>query len=141
MKIKIKKTHPNAILPKYAKDGDACMDLFCVDTEIDQYGNTVCNTGVAIEIPKDYVGLIFPRSSISKNSLFLRNSVGVIDSGYRGTIYASFGSYQDEPNKTYQAGDRVCQLMIMPFPKFEFEEVDTLSESDRGIGGFGSTGE
>ena len=94
MKVNIKKLHPKAIIPKYAKAGDAGMDLYAIEQgEADKYGNMVYKTGLAMEIPKGYVGLIYPRSSVSKTSHMLRNHVGIIDSGYRGEIMLKFGHY------------------------------------------------
>ena len=90
------------------------------------------------------INFLFPRSSVSKTPLFLRNHVGVIDSGYRGEIIFKFGYKDLHPYKqgnTYQTGDRIGQIIIMPYPKIEFEEVETLSSTERGSGGFGSTGE
>ena len=92
MKVKIKKTHPHAVIPKYKKPGDAGMDLYCVEGGYaDKNGNMVYHTGLAMEIPEGHVGLLFPRSSISSTPHSLRNSVGVIDSGYRGEIILKFG--------------------------------------------------
>ena len=136
MKVKIKKLSPDAKLPKYAKQGDACMDLYAVSHTIDQYGNQVYDTQIAMEIPEGYVGLVFPRSSVSKTGLTLRNSVGVIDSGYRGPIMLKFSG----ETGSYLAGDRVGQIMILPYPQIEYVEVNHLSDSERGSGGFGSTG-
>ena len=155
MQVKIKKTHKNAVVPKYARFGDAGMDLTAVSKEIDSDGNLVFDTGIAVEIPKGYVGLIFPRSSNAKKDLLLSNSVGVIDSNYRGSISLKFKhtcNIIDEvkgDNKIhfnfakesyYEVGDRVAQLIIVPYPNIEFLEVDELSETDRGTGGYGSTG-
>ena len=139
MKIKLKKVHPNAVLPTYAKSGDAAMDLHATEVIKDKYGNYVYLTGVAIEIPAGFVGLLFPRSSVSRTSLSLANSVGVVDSGYRGEIMLKYRQVVGE-NIIYRAGDRVGQLMVIPHPKIEFIEVDELSITDRGDGGFGSTG-
>lgn len=142
MKVKIKKLHEEAIMPEYAKPGDAAMDLYAADHWVDEYGNQVYDTGLAMEIPEGYVGLLFPRSSISKTSYRLRNSVGVIDSGYRGSIMLKFDgtdNYHSSYN-AYEVGDRVAQIMVIPHPKVEFIEVEELSNSDRGVGGFGSTG-
>ena len=146
MQVKIKRLHPDAKIPRYAKPGDAGMDLYAVSMESTpdyiQY-----DTGLAIEIPEGYVGLLFPRSSNSKKDLLLCNSVGVIDSGYRGSVCARFQRINPHnpfgvelPLKTYQLGDAVAQLMIIPYPQVEFEEVDELSTTERGEGGFGSTG-
>tara|TARA_A100001515_G_scaffold140081_1_gene135370 strand:- start:2111 stop:2527 length:417 start_codon:yes stop_codon:yes gene_type:complete len=136
MKVKIKKLSPDAKVPRYAKSGDACMDLYAVSHTIDKYGNQVYDTQIAMEIPEGYVGLVFPRSSVSKTGLTLRNSVGVIDSGYRGPIMLKFSGEAG----SYLAGDRVGQIMILPYPQIEYVEVNQLSDSERGSGGFGSTG-
>ena len=146
MKVKIKRLCSNAVIPKYSKTGDAGMDLYCTKTEIEKDGqgdcNLVCYTGISMEIPQGYVGLIFPRSSVSKTNLWLRNAVGVIDSGYRGEIICKFGYYKGLMSKDtiYSVGDRVAQIMILPHPTIQFEEVGKLSDTDRGDGGFGSTG-
>ncbi|MFA5484932.1 MAG: dUTP diphosphatase [Candidatus Pacearchaeota archaeon] len=140
MKVKFKKLSENAVIPKYSKDGDACVDLTAVECNVENGEIMVYKTGLAMEIPHGYVGLIFPRSSISKTKLRLCNSVGVIDSGYRGEIMFKFNLDKDSPFPMYNIGDRVGQLMIIPIPFIEFEEVDELSESERGVGGFGSTG-
>ena len=148
MKVKIKKLDERAVVPSYSKKGDAGMDLTAINISKDNVGNITYHTGLAIEIPEGYVGLLFPRSSVSKKQLFLTNSVGVIDSGYRGEIMAKFkpvvGSYETildlfESNE-YEVNDRVVQLIIMPYPEIEFEEVEELSSSERGHSGFGSTG-
>ena len=138
MRVKIKKLHPDAKMPRYAKPGDACVDLYSIHLEKDKNQNDVHRTGIAVEIPDGHVGLLFPRSSISKTSCNLRNSVGVIDSGYRGEIILKFGCISNLD--CYKTGDRVGQLLILPYPQIEFEEVDELSETSRGVGGFGSTG-
>ena len=136
MKVKIKKLHTKAVIPKYAKDGDAGMDLTAVEASSDAYYITY-RTGLSIEIPQGYVGLLFPRSSVYKKGQILSNSVGVIDSGYRGEIMLKFTRSLNQ----YSVGDRVGQIIILPFPKIEFEEVNELSETDRSSGGFGSTGD
>ena len=140
MKVNIKKLDKNAKIPKYSKEGDACLDLYATNKTNDSFGNAVYDTGLAIEIPAGHVGLIYPRSSICKTMHKMRNGVGVIDSGYRGPLKLVFwgGSYSEK--NCYKAGDRVGQLMILPYPKIEFEEVDELSATDRGSDGFGSTG-
>ena len=139
MIVKVKKTHPHAVIPTYSKEGDAAMDLHAVEVIKDKYGNYVYLTGIAIEIPAGFVGLLFPRSSVSKTSMALANSVGVIDSGYRGEIMLKY-RHTGEPNSKYKQGDRVGQLMIIPYPRIEFIEADELSTTERGDGGFGSTG-
>jgi len=137
MKVRIKKLNPNAVIPTYAKDGDAGMDVVATRIINERLDSITYGTDIALEIPEGFVGLIFPRSSIRKTDLILSNSVGVIDSGYRGEIQATFkrsGVY------AYAVGDRICQIMIIPHPPIEFEEADELSDTERGEGGFGSTG-
>lgn len=149
MKVNIQKLNKDATIPQYAKEGDAGVDLVATSVELNEsIGRTTVlyGTGLAIEIPLGYVGLIFPRSSVYKTSLRLSNSVGVIDSGYRGEIMCNFtvihnplqpGTWKES---IYKVGDRVAQLVIMPYPPINFVEVNNLSDTDRGEGGFGSTG-
>lgn len=139
MRVKIKKLDKNAVIPCYAKQGDAGMDLTATSMEFDEYGNVVYGTGIAVEIPEGYVGLVFPRSSNAKKDLLLSNSVGVIDSGYRGEIMAKF-KIVDIAEDIYEIGERICQLIIIPYPTIEFEESDNLSKTERGVGSYGSTG-
>ena len=133
------KLDAGAIVPKYAKPGDAGMDLYAVSQKFDDHGNYVFGTGLAMEIPEGHVGLIFPRSSISKTAHSLRNAVGVIDSGYRGEIMMKF-DINTHNSPVYDVGDRIAQIIILPYPQVEFEEVFELADSERGSGGFGSTG-
>ena len=141
MNVKIKKLDKNAIIPKYAKDGDAGMDLTATSKWYDDDNNVCYGTGIAMEIPKGYVGLVFPRSSNAKQDLILSNSVGVIDSGYRGEITFKFKLVEDRHlAKDYNVGDRVCQIIIMPYPIIEFLEVEELTKTERGDGGYGSSG-
>ena len=161
MEVKVKKLVPEAVLPKYAHIGDAGMDVVATSMNITndyiEYG-----TGLAFEVPKGYVMLIFPRSSNSKKDLLLCNSVGVLDSTYRGELkfrYKRIIRMVDETNDTlsvankgiangiefnattwYTIGDKIGQIMILPYPEINFNEVEELSETDRGEGGFGSTG-
>lgn len=145
MIINIKKIHPNAIIPSYAKEGDAGMDLIAVSAKVlvdgltDEDTKLEVDSGISVEIPIGYVGLVFPRSSIRGTGVRLSNAVGVIDSGYRGTIKSVFDII-DRSLVYYEKGDKFAQLMILPYPKIEFKEVEELSTSERGIGGFGSTG-
>jgi dUTP pyrophosphatase len=137
MKVRIKKLNENAVIPTYAKEGDAGMDLVITSIITRNEGDVTYGFGIALEIPKGFVGLVFPRSSIRKYDLSLTNSVGVIDSGYRGEIQATFkrsGVY------AYAVGDRGAQLIIIPHPHIDFVEVNELTNTDRGAGGFGSTG-
>lgn len=137
--INIKKTNELATIPKYAHSTDAGMDLVAVSmNETDKY--IEYDTGIAIEIPKGYVGLVFPRSSVSKLDLVQANSVGVIDSSYRNSIKVRFKKLKDNGVCVYVPGERIAQLIILPYPMIGFNEVEKLSDSDRGLGGFGSTG-
>ena len=141
MKIKIKKLHPEAIIPSYATQGDAGMDMTAITAQIDKSGLFIeYGTGLAVEIPEGYVGLIFPRSSIRKTELTLSNSVGVIDSGYRGEIQFTFNKTSGLDSLRYRVGDRIGQLVILPYPTIEPIEVDELTSTERGEGGFGSSG-
>lgn len=162
MEVKIKKLNENAIIPTYATDGSAGMDLTASRIEFDDYGNLVAHTDLAFEIPKGYVGLIFPRSSISKKDILLTNCVGVIDSDYRGEVTLKFKSHFRllNPIKVwlcstfgfnfrpfeffsdfcYYVGDRVGQIIIMKYPTIEFVESEELTDTERGDGGYGSTG-
>ena len=137
MKIKIKKLHPKAIIPKYAKPGDAGMDLTAVDMDYNP-GHITYKTGLAFAIPDGYVGFLFPRSSVYKTRQSLANSVGVIDSGYRGEVMLKFTRSKDALE--YSIGDRIGQLIVMPYPDVQLEEVNHLSDTQRSGGGFGSTG-
>ena len=139
MKIKIKKLHNDAVIPTYAKDGDAGMDLTSVERNTAET-YVEYDTGLSMEIPEGYVGFLFPRSSVSKTNLVLANCVGVVDSGYRGPVKLRFKELNGPIGGRYKIGDRVGQIIIMPVPTFEFEEVKELSNTSRGDGGFGSTG-
>jgi dUTP pyrophosphatase len=143
MKVKIKKLHPDAVIPKYAKSGDAAMDLTATSKEVDHRSYVggldiiTYGTGLAMEIPEGYVGLIYPRSSIYKTDLILSNHVGVVDSGYRGEIMFKF---RKTNYKEYEIGERIGQIIIIPYPQVNFQEVDELDDTERGDGGFGSSG-
>ena len=166
MEVRFRKLSEDAVIPSYAHIGDAGMDLVASSMEIDDDVNIVYHTGIAIEIPEGYVGLVFPRSSNCKKKLWLTNSVGVIDSGYRGEItfkyrpsitvrprwwnfcaiknfirsgFKSLG-IEYKCQSYYKKGDRVGQLIIMPYPKVELVEADFLFPSERGCNGYGSTG-
>ena len=147
MKVKIKKLNENAVIPRYAHPTDAGLDL--VATSYEYKSDIDCHvygTGLAVEIPEGYVGLIYPRSSNRKTDAYMCNHVGVIDSGYRGEIMISFKLRDSniksisQSFKPYEVGHKIAQLIIMPYPKIKFIEVDKLSDSDRGENGQGSTG-
>lgn len=186
--IRVRKLVPEAVMPTKAHASDAGYDITATSRVFDEIGNVVYGTGIAIEIPDGFVGLIFPRSSLSRYDLMLSNAVGVIYSGYRGEItfkmrpsliycdvngigisstdYA--GSKQEDPNtqfvtmhgrqdfyrmsrmaqrdratldpRIYEVGDRIGQLIIVKLPDTRLTLADTLSDSERGTGGYGSTG-
>ena len=167
--LKIKKLYDNVPTPTYATDGSACIDLTAMSRFYDENGNVVYGTGIAMEIPKGYVGLLFPRSSITQKDITIKNCVGVIDSDYRGEVMLkccptlAFSSYDgdddyrygivtdqywfdeityldDDNNQHYEIGDKCCQLMLVEIPKLHIEIVDELSDTKRGIGGYGHTG-
>ena len=164
LKVKTKIIDVNINTPKlsYAKEGDAGIDLTATSKWYDEHGNVCFGTNRAFEIPKGYVGLIFPRSSNAKQQLLLSNSVGIIDSGYRGEVMLKFKSsassfslktlikliFNQDAKTTlinnykisYNVGDRIGQIIILPYPKIEFEESEELSETERNTGGYGSTG-
>jgi dUTP pyrophosphatase len=140
MKVKIKKISSDVVIPTYAKFGDAGMDIIATSIINEEAFQITYGTGLTIEIPQGFVGLIFPRSSIRKYDLSLTNCVGVIDSGYRGELQATFRKERGVASRKYEIGERICQIMIIPHPTIEFEEVEELSNTERGNGGFGSTG-
>lgn len=143
MTLKFKKLSEKAIMPIRAHKGDAGLDLTAVgiSTQINECGQLciVYHTDLTVEIPEGYVGLLFPRSSIYKKSLAQTNSVGVIDSGYRGEIMAVFKTTTDVVPAVYKEGEKFCQLVIVPIPNIEVEEATELSESERGTNGYGSS--
>lgn len=140
MNINIKKLHQDAQIPEYATDGSGCFDLRSVESA------TVINndfqgfsTGLSFEIPDGFVMLIFSRSGHGfTKGIRLANCVGVIDSDYRGEVKVKLKSDQSE--LVVNVGDRIAQAMVMPIPRVHFTEVQDLSETERGSGGFGSTG-
>jgi dUTP pyrophosphatase len=138
--VKVKKLHPNAVIPSYSKVGDAGMDL-TITREIENTSFSVSyGFGIAMEIPKGFVGLVFPRSSVRNQELVLSNCVGVIDSGYRGELQATFKKTNGLDSLKYKVGERGAQIIILPYPQVFMTEVPELSDSERGEGGFGSTG-
>ncbi len=143
MEVKIKKLNEEAILPKYATNKSAGADLCaCIDKEvvIKPFSQVTINTGLAIEIPDGFVGLIFPRSGLStKKGLALANKVGVIDSDYRGEWLIVLYN-QSNQDQVISPKERVAQFVLMPYYKAEFILTDELSVTERNTGGFGSTG-
>jgi dUTP pyrophosphatase len=140
MKIHFKKLDSKAQKPKFGKPGDAGADLVATSIELSRAHQIVYGTGLAVEIPEGMVGLVFPRSSVRNYDLTMANSVGVIDSGYRGEIMVTFNKIYGYTSRSYEKGDRIAQLVIMPVPLIQYKEVDELSETQRGTDGHGSTG-
>lgn len=143
MKVNIKKLTPEATTPTYAKEGDAGMDLTATSVkETDMY--VEYGTGLAFELPEGFVGLLFQRSSVSKYHLSLANAVGVLDSGYRGEVSFRFkktlSDFSSVYPSMYKVGDKIGQIMIIPYPKVEFAVTEQLLDSERGTGGYGSSG-
>jgi len=136
--IKFKKMDPVAVLPSRAYPGDAGLDLTAVSVSIDE-DKVTYDFGLAVEIPAGYVGLIFPRSSIKYMDLAMTNCVGVIDSGCREPLSATFRILKDFP-QIYSAGARIAQLVVMPVSLLKPQWADTLSDTARAGGGFGSSG-
>lgn len=143
MNVKIKKLHPDAIVPTYGTEGAACFDLYAgcwIARGIAPDDDETIHTGLAFEIPKDHVMLIFPRSGLAaKYGINLLNCTGVIDSDYRGEVMIMLRN-NAEDYFVVEKGDRIAQAMILPVQQVSFEVVDELSDTQRGAGGFGSTG-
>jgi dUTP pyrophosphatase len=140
MKIQFKKLDSQAQKPKFGKPGDAGADLVATSVKL-EYNQVIYGTGIAVEIPEGMVGLVFPRSSVRNYDLSMANSVGVIDSGYRGEIMVTFNLKKPaDIQEIYVVGDRIAQLIIMPVPLAQYVEVDELSETERNTSGHGSTG-
>ena len=141
MEIRFKKIHPDAVAPSKAHPTDAGFDLTAVSVSEDRVrGIVTYGTGLAVEIPEGYVGLLFPRSSVYKVQLSLANSVGVIDSGYRGEVMFKYRIVQPHIRR-FSVGERIGQMIILPYPEIAFTEAQSLEESERAEGGFGSTGQ
>ena len=142
MELKIKKLNENAVIPSYASASAAGADLYSCEGELTfKSGETkLVHTGLAMEIPEGYVGLIYARSGIAtKRGLAPANKVGVIDSDYRGEIMVALHNHSDSEAKI-DVGERIAQIVIAPYLAVNFTEVDSLDETERGEGGFGSTG-
>ena len=160
MKIGFKKVHPDAVIPKYAHEGDAGMDVYAINDELISLNEpTIVKTGLVAEIPDGYEIQVRPRSGLATKGVTVFNTPGTIDSNYRGEIgvilYAvkgnvtmscgfidEIGRYKNEEKKMFSInkGDRIAQLVVAPVTKCEPVEVVEVSETDRGTGGFGSTG-
>lgn len=140
--LKFQKLNPNAMIPTRGTDGAAGYDLYLAEQLFDQ-GNTtdMAHFGVAVEIPEGYCGLLLPRSSLHKKGIRQLNGVGIIDSDYRGELMAPMDAYHTSHTFTHlDAGERIAQLVIVPCFMGTPAEVECLSNTERGDGGFGSTG-
>lgn len=143
MQVKIKKLHQEAIIPTYATPGAACFDLYARIDHTHAYVHRdesfIFDTGLSFEVPQDHVMLVFSRSGHGfNNDVRLANCVGVIDSDYRGEVKVKLTS--DGNQLIVNHGDRIAQAMILPIQQASFEVVDELGSTERGTGGFGSTG-
>lgn len=145
MELKVKKLTLDAIIPTYATDGSGCFDIYST-TAGDVFEDLTFDTGLSFEIPQGFVMLVFSRSGHGfKSGIRLANCVGVIDSDYRGELKVKLTN--DSSNKTSRLnwltvnkGDRIAQALVIPYPQVQFIEVDELTSTERGVGGFGSTG-
>lgn len=160
LKIRIKKTDPRAVIPTKAHPTDVGYDLTAIERSVDEYGNINYRTGLAFEIPEGVGGFIFPRSSNNKRPLMLANAVAVIDPPYRGEVWLKFKPTMrmeydgaegltpeymamcadDYLEESYEVGDRIAQIVFLPFYNANFIEVEKLSETDRGESGNGGSG-
>lgn len=145
MELKFKKLNEKAVLPTRSHSTDAGLDLttYGFTQEVDASGKLILvyHTGLAVEIPEGYMGLLFMRSSVANKSLMMTNCVGVVDSGYRGELMGKFKITTDSIPTVYQEGERVMQLIVMPYPQVEPVFVEELSDGDRGEKGYGSSNE
>ena len=142
MKIKFKKLDTAATAPTYGTEYSAGADLYNLNASVTvaAHSTVLIHTGIAVEIPEGYCGLIFARSGLAtKRGLAPANKVGVIDADYRGEIMVALHNHTDK-DAAVDAGERVAQLAIVPFLKADYEEAEELSDTVRGSGGFGSTG-
>lgn len=142
IEIPIKFLHPDVKMPRYAHVGDAGIDLASThNATIDPFCRVMIHCGFGIQIPEGYAGLVLPRSSLgSKYGITLPNAPGLIDSDYRGEIMVPLINLDPETPFTVHAGDRVAQLLIVEAPDIGFVATDTLDDTERGVGGFGSSG-
>lgn len=142
MKLKIKKLHPDAVVPTYGTDGAACFDIYSIDegTAGSSFFPLLLRTGLAFEVPPGWVMLVHSRSGDGfKRSTRLSNCTGIIDSDYRGELLISLRN-DSQSSHFFNKGDRVAQAMLMPVTSIEFDVVNELGDTARGEGGFGSTG-
>lgn len=140
MKVRFKKLVPEASIPTKAHPTDAGWDLTAVSVEEDRKRNIVTyHTGIAVSLPEKHFALLCPRFSVYKHQLQLANGLGIIGQNYTGELIFKYRIVQPHISR-YPVGERVGQLVILPLPQIEMEEVDELDETDRGCAGFGSSG-
>jgi dUTP pyrophosphatase len=139
IKVKLSKVSPEVATPEYSREGDACLDLTAYSRKVEST-YTEYGTGIKLQIPQGYVGLVYPRSSISNTNQIMANSVGVIDSNYTGEIKVRLKRDNELYKTTYGIGARIAQIMIIPIPVIEIDVVESLDETVRGEQGFGSSG-
>ena len=141
LSIKFKKLHANAKLPVKGSADAACFDVYATSATAEYGGKVTYGLGFATEIPKGYMGVMIPRSNLTKHKWVMNNSTGIIDSDYRGEwmlkLNSIGGIFEPLP---YMVGDRVAQIYFIPVINTTFDEVDEIESSERGDGGFGSTG-
>ncbi|MEI8269035.1 MAG: dUTP diphosphatase [Acidimicrobiaceae bacterium] len=143
MEILAKALHPDAVLPKYANEGDAGCDLVAIEDAVLKAGGgrAMVGTGVAIAIPQGHGGFVLPRSGLaSKHGVTCSNAPGLVDAGYRGEIKVALVNLDPTNDYEVKKGDRIAQLVILAVPSASFSLVEELPEATRGEGGFGSTG-
>ena len=141
MKIQFKKLHPQAVVPTKGTEGSAAYDLYATETVYSPIGEIVTiGTGLSLEIPEGWKGEIYSRSGLASKGIIVPNSPGKIDSDYRGEIQVLLLNTSERDMAAIAPGDRIAQFELSPVYDIEFEEVVTLSETDRGEMGFGSTG-
>src|SRR4051812_11135746 len=142
MRLEFRRLHPDARLPAYARPGDAGLDLSsAIDAEVEPGRRAMIPTGLAVAIPEGHAGLVLPRSGLaSRQGLTLANSPGLIDAGYRGEVTCAVVNLDPEQTVTIRAGDRIAQLVVVEVPSMDPTWVDELPLSERGEGGFGSSG-
>lgn len=143
MRVNIKKLNGNAVVPSYGSEYAAGADLYaCLDNDVTvaPHETVMIPTGIAMELPIGYAGFIYARSGLaSKKGLAPANKVGVVDCDYRGEVKVALHNHSSIP-QTVSCGERVAQLVVAPYITAEFKECETLSDTVRGAGGFGSTG-
>ena len=141
MEIKIQKIHPDAIIPKYAHEGDSGMDLYSIEERtLPSMARTLMPTGIRIALPKGYEAQVRPRSGLAlKKGISIINTPGTIDSGYRGDVGVILINHSKE-TVTIDKGERIAQIVIQKVECAKITEVESLDETERGQNGFGSTG-